>query len=74
MLAVCLRRLSVILVSVGLDSGLESNYVMLGRGSIKYHFNGILLVLILKINNKGGEIFLVVCITELSQTTPPWLC
>ena len=43
MLAVCLRRLSVVLVSVGLDSGLESNYVMLGRGSIKYHFNGILL-------------------------------
>ena len=74
MLAVCLRRLSVVLVSVGLDSGLESNYVMLGRGSVKYHFNGIHLDIILKINNKGGEIFLVVCITELPQTTPPWLC
>ena len=71
MLAVCLRRLYIVLVSVGLESGLESNYVMLGRGSIKYHFNKIHFVLILKI--KGG-IFLVVCITELPQTTPPWWC
>ena len=54
MLAVCLRRLYIVLVSVGLESGLESNYVMLGRGSIKYHFNKIHFVLILKI--KGGNI------------------
>ena len=67
MLAVCLRRLSVVLLSVGLDSGLESNYVMLGRGSIKYHFNAILLISILKI--KGGKYFwlfaLLSCLRQL---------
>ena len=45
--------LSLGILSVGLDSGLESNYIMLGKGSIKIHSNGIHFILILK--TMGGK-------------------
>ena len=53
--------LSLVSLSVGLDSGLESNYIMLGKGSIKIHSNGIHFILILKI--MGGK-FPLLSITE----------